>query len=62
MVVAGSEAAAALPFRNLARTSVLAVEDAGVADLEGAGSLVVSEAALPALVARAKASVRGEEG
>jgi hypothetical protein len=47
------EADAGKSFRNLARVSVMPVEDAGVADLIGAASLLVSEAALPALVARA---------
>ena len=40
-------------FRNLSRVSVLPVDDAGVADVIGAASLLVSQAALPALVARA---------
>jgi large subunit ribosomal protein L4 len=52
------EANAGKSFRNLARVSVMPVNDAGVADLIGAASLLVSEAALPALVARA----RGEKG
>jgi large subunit ribosomal protein L4 len=54
-----AEAAAGLSFRNLAEASVLPVEDAGVADLVGAASLLISEAALPALVARATGSGRG---
>jgi large subunit ribosomal protein L4 len=52
------EANAGKSFRNLARVTVMPVVDAGVADLIGAASLLVSEAALPALVARA----RGEKG
>jgi large subunit ribosomal protein L4 len=40
-------------FRNISRVSVMPVDDAGVADLVGAASLLVSEAALPLLVARA---------
>jgi large subunit ribosomal protein L4 len=47
------EADAGKSFRNLARVSVMPVENAGVADIVGAASLLVSEAALPALVARA---------
>jgi large subunit ribosomal protein L4 len=47
------EAAAGKSFRNLPRVSVMPVEDAGVADVIGATSLLVSQAALPALVARA---------
>ena len=48
-----SEEAAGKSFRNLVRVSVMPVQDAGVADIIGAASLLVSEAALPALVARA---------
>jgi large subunit ribosomal protein L4 len=55
------EAAAGLSFRNLARVSVLPVEDAGVADLVGAASLLVSEGALPGLVARATGAKDGAE-
>ena len=51
-----SEEAAGKSFRNIARVSVLPVDDAGVADIIGAASLLVSEAALPALVARANGS------
>jgi large subunit ribosomal protein L4 len=58
VILADEEAAAGLSFRNLARASVLPVEDAGVADLVGAASLLISEAALPALVARAGRSTR----
>ena len=48
-------------FRNLARVRVMPVEDAGVADVIGAASLLISKAALPALVARANGS-GSEEG
>jgi large subunit ribosomal protein L4 len=41
-------------FRNIARVSVLPAESVGIADLIGAASLVVSEAALEALTARGK--------
>jgi large subunit ribosomal protein L4 len=47
-----TEAAAGKSFRNLARVAVMPVADAGVADVIGAASLLVSEAALPELVAR----------
>jgi large subunit ribosomal protein L4 len=47
------EADAGLSFRNIVRVSVMPAEDAGVADVIGAASLLVSEVALPALVARA---------
>ncbi len=53
VLLAESEAAAGKSFRNLARVDVMPVADAGVADVIGAASLLVSEAALPDLVARA---------
>lgn len=49
-----TEAAAGKSFRNLGKVAVMPVEDAGVADVIGAASLLVSEAALPELVARVK--------
>ena len=54
-----SEAAAGKSFRNIARVDVMPVADAGVADVIGAAYLLVSEAALPALVARAAGSNGG---
>ncbi len=48
-----AEAPAGLSFRNLRKVSVMPVGDAGVADIIGATSLLVSETALPALAARA---------
>ncbi len=48
-----SEAEAGKSFRNLGRVDVMPVGDAGVADVIGAASLLVSEAALSELVARA---------
>jgi large subunit ribosomal protein L4 len=48
-----SEADAGKSFRNIVRLAVMPVADAGVADVIGAASLLVSEAALPELVARA---------
>jgi large subunit ribosomal protein L4 len=53
VALAAEESAAALSFRNLARVSVLAHENVGVADLLGAASLVLSQAALEGLTARA---------
>jgi large subunit ribosomal protein L4 len=53
VALAAEESNAALSFRNLARVSVLAHENVGVADLLGAASLVLSQAALDALTARA---------
>ncbi len=48
-----AEAAAGKSFRNLVKVAVMPVGDAGVADVIGAASLLVSETALPELVARA---------
>lgn len=56
-----AEAAAGKSFRNIARVDVMPVGDAGVADVIGAASLLVSEAALPELVARASAATTGRE-
>jgi large subunit ribosomal protein L4 len=47
------EASAGLSFRNLPRITVMPVDEAGVADVIGAASLLVSETALPSLVTRA---------
>jgi large subunit ribosomal protein L4 len=47
------EANAGLSFRNLERVLVMPVEDAGVADVIGAASLLVSDAALAQITARA---------
>jgi large subunit ribosomal protein L4 len=47
------EAAAGKSFRNIVRVDVMPVEDAGVADVIGAASLLVSEAALISLTERA---------
>jgi large subunit ribosomal protein L4 len=53
VVLGAEEAAAGKSFRNIARTEAMPVQDVGVADVIGAASLLVSEAALPVLVARA---------
>ena len=53
VALAAEESDVALSFRNLARVSVLQHENVGVADLLGAASLVLSQAALDALTARA---------
>ncbi|MEA2198789.1 MAG: large subunit ribosomal protein [Solirubrobacteraceae bacterium] len=55
-----SETEAGMSFRNLARVSVMPVTDAGVADVIGAASLLVSEGALADVTARAAAN--GEAG
>jgi large subunit ribosomal protein L4 len=56
VVLAHTEEAAYLSFRNLERVTVLEAEDAGVADIVGAANLLVSDAALGLLVARATGS------
>ncbi len=56
-----SEREAGLSFRNLERVVVLPVQDAGVANIIGAARLLVSEAALPALVARANGTTEDGE-
>jgi large subunit ribosomal protein L4 len=61
VVLAEDEAVAAKSFRNLSGVAVLPAAATGVADLIGAGSLVVSEAALAELTARAKGERRAEE-
>jgi large subunit ribosomal protein L4 len=53
VILADSERDAGLSFRNLDRVVVLPAQDAGVANIIGAARLLISEAALPALVARA---------
>jgi large subunit ribosomal protein L4 len=52
------EALAGKSFRNVPRLTVMAVEHAGVADIIGAASLIVSERALTELTARACSSGR----
>jgi large subunit ribosomal protein L4 len=53
VVLGAEEADAGKSFRNIGRTEALPVEQVGVSDLVGAASLLVSEAALQVLVARA---------
>ena len=67
VVLDESESKAGLSFRNLHQVDVMPVGDAGVADVIGAAFLLISEAALPELVARATSTGRavvasGEEG
>jgi large subunit ribosomal protein L4 len=61
IVLAAEEASAALSFRNIKRVGVLEVSNVGIADIVGAGSLVVSEAALSSLADRATRSRSTEE-
>jgi large subunit ribosomal protein L4 len=66
VLLSEDEAHAGLSFRNLRAVSVMPVVDAGVADVIRAAALLVSEAALDQLVARANTtgsdSVDNEEG
>ena len=57
-----SEINAGLSFRNIPRVTAMPVADAGVADVIGAASLLISQAALPALVARAVGARHGDSG
>jgi large subunit ribosomal protein L4 len=57
VLLGADEAAAGKSFRNLAEADVMPATDAGVADVIGAASLLISNAALPALVARAMGEV-----
>src|SRR4051794_36748390 len=58
VVVGPAQDVAAKSFRNLERVTVLPAEAAGVADVVGAAHLVLTQEALDALTARAKAPVR----
>jgi len=61
VVLAAEEASAALSFRNIKRVGVLEVSNVGIADLLGAATLVVSEAALASLSERATRTRATEE-
>jgi large subunit ribosomal protein L4 len=50
VLLTADEAAAGKSFRNLARVEAMPVEEAGVAEVVGAASLLVSQAALQSLV------------
>ncbi len=60
VLLSESEAAAGKSFRNIPRVAVMPVEDAGVADIVGAASLLISQSALPQMVARANGAEHGE--
>ncbi|MHB1538423.1 MAG: 50S ribosomal protein L4 [Solirubrobacteraceae bacterium] len=63
VVLDAAERDAALSFRNIDRVAVLTPESVGIADLLGAASLLVSQAALAALTERAtKVRSRGGRG
>ena len=53
VLLSEEESNAGLSFRNLRNVAVMPVENAGVADVVGAATMLVSEAALDQLVARA---------
>ena len=61
VVLAEGEETCAKSFRNIRGVTVLAADQAGVADIVGASRLVVSEAALERLGEKARASKAGEE-
>ena len=54
VLLGAEEADAGKSFRNLPSVLVMPVSDAGVADIVGAASMLVSQAALPGLIARAR--------
>jgi large subunit ribosomal protein L4 len=56
VILTDEEAAAGKSFRNLSRVQAIPVQQAGVADVIGAASLLVSQAALESLVALAAKS------
>jgi large subunit ribosomal protein L4 len=58
VVVSPEQDVPAKSFRNLERVAVLPVEAVGVADIVGAAQLVLTQEAVDALTARAKAPVR----
>jgi large subunit ribosomal protein L4 len=61
VLLGDEEAAAGKSFRNLVAVDVMPVSHAGVADVIGAASLLVSEVALPELAARAAGAGRSAE-
>src|SRR3954466_15436429 len=60
VVLGAHELAAAKSFRNLEGVAVHPAENAGVADVVGAATLVASQAAVDALTARARRTDRGD--
>jgi len=62
VVLGAEEAAAGKSFRNIVRLYAMPVQDVGVSDVMWASSLLISEAALPGLVARAAKPTRESEG
>ena len=62
VLLSSEEEPAGKSFRNLPRVEAMPVEDAGVVDLVWASSVLISQAALPALVGRASARNRDGQG
>jgi large subunit ribosomal protein L4 len=60
ILLTDDEASAGKSFRNLPHAEAMPVQDAGVADIVGAASLLVSEAALQSLLARAGSAESAE--
>jgi large subunit ribosomal protein L4 len=58
VIVDADELVAGKSYRNLAGVNVLASEDAGVADIVGAATLVASQAAIDNLTARARKTAK----
>ena len=56
VILGAEEEKVALSFRNIERLSVLPAEGVGVVDIIGAGAVLISQAGLDALSARAKGS------
>jgi large subunit ribosomal protein L4 len=61
VLLGDDEADAGKSFRNIARVDVMPVSHAAVADIVGAASLLVSQVALPELIARATSGASGAE-
>jgi large subunit ribosomal protein L4 len=61
VLLTATEANAGLSFRNLVSADVMPAVDAGVADIIRAASLLISEAAMSELVARASSDAATEE-
>jgi large subunit ribosomal protein L4 len=62
VVVGADEASCAKSFRNIARVVVLSARSVGVADVVGAATLILSEAALGELAEATAAEVRANHG
>ena len=54
VILGAEEEKVALSFRNIERLSVLPAENVGIVDVVGAGAVLISQAGLDALTARAK--------